>query len=139
VTRDNQRSSWSGVDGSEPAGAALQWAERYVIAVGGSLRLVTAWHWPMSYGFPLVVEGFDPEADARKVLIDARDRLSVPAERVSVGVQRGPAGDVLVQASADADLLVVGSRGHGGFTGTLLGSVSSHCVHHAHCPVALVR
>ena len=51
----------------------------------------------------------------------------------------GIPAQVLLDASDGADLLVVGSRGHGGFTGALLGSVSQHCVHHAHCPVVVIR
>ena len=51
----------------------------------------------------------------------------------------GNAAQVLLDASDGADLLVVGSRGHGGFTEALLGSVSQHCVHHAHCPVVVIR
>jgi nucleotide-binding universal stress UspA family protein len=54
-------------------------------------------------------------------------------------VTEGPAGSVLVQAAEGADLLVVGSRGHGGFVGLLLGSVSQQCVTHAPCPVLVVR
>ena len=54
-------------------------------------------------------------------------------------VIQGNAAQVLLDVARDADLLVVGSRGHGGFTGALLGSVSQHCVHHAPCPVVVVR
>jgi nucleotide-binding universal stress UspA family protein len=54
-------------------------------------------------------------------------------------VIEGPPARVLIDASQNADLLVVGSRGHGAFAGMLIGSVSQHCVHHASCPVVVVR
>jgi nucleotide-binding universal stress UspA family protein len=58
---------------------------------------------------------------------------------VETAVIEGPPAQVLVDMSADADLLVVGSRGRGGFSELLLGSVSQQCVHHARCPVTVVR
>ncbi len=59
--------------------------------------------------------------------------------KVSSTVREGNAAQVLLEAADGADLLVVGSRGHGGFAEALLGSVSQHCVHHAPCPVVIVR
>ena len=59
--------------------------------------------------------------------------------KISTSVQEGNAAQVLLEAADGADLLVVGSRGHGGFTGALLGSVSQHCAHHAPCPLVIVR
>jgi nucleotide-binding universal stress UspA family protein len=84
-------------------------------------------------------EGWDPAVDAEQVVEKAAAQLSLPSERVHVKVECGSAGDVLVRSSAGATVLVVGTRGHGTLTGTLLGSVSGHCVHHAHCPVVVVR
>jgi nucleotide-binding universal stress UspA family protein len=64
------------------------------------------------------------------------DSAGLEVERV---VLEGPPALMLVEAAEEADLLVVGSRGYGGFTGLLLGSVSQQCAHHAHCPVVIVR
>jgi nucleotide-binding universal stress UspA family protein len=64
---------------------------------------------------------------------------SRPAVKVEARVIEGPAAEVLIDASRRASLLVVGSRGYGGFVGLLLGSVSQHCVTHAHCPVMVMR
>jgi nucleotide-binding universal stress UspA family protein len=59
--------------------------------------------------------------------------------QISQWVRQGNPAQVLIDAAADADLLVVGSRGHGGFAEVLLGSVCMHCVQHAPCPVAVIR
>lgn len=128
-----------GVDGSACARAALRWAEAYAKAADASIILVTAWHWPMSYGVPLAYDGFDPEEDARKVVEAAAADLSVSRANITTVVAQGQPGDVLVQAGKNADLLVVGSRGHGVLAGALLGSSSNYCVHHATCPVVVVR
>jgi nucleotide-binding universal stress UspA family protein len=128
-----------GVDGSPSGDAALRWAEHYAAKTGGSLTLVTAWHWPMSYGAPIAYQGFDPEEDARKVVSAAKAEVDLPLSRVKTVIAQGLAGDVLVDIGKGAAALVVGSRGHGGFAGALLGSTSTHCVHHANCPVVVVR
>ena len=117
----------------------MRWAEDYAAMTGADLTLVTAWHWPTSYGVPMAWEGWDPAVDAEQVVEKAVAQLSLPRERVHVKVECGSAGDVLVHAAAGAALLVVGTRGHGTLTGTLLGSVSGYCVHHADCPVVVVR
>ncbi len=78
------------------------------------------------------------EWELRKAVDETRASLetSVPVRQE---VARGHAVRALLDCAQDADLLVVGSRGHGGFVGALLGSVSLHCVTHAHCPVVVVR
>jgi nucleotide-binding universal stress UspA family protein len=128
-----------GVDGSECSLAALRWAKDFVASRGGTVVLVTAWHWPLSYGTPIAYEGFDPEADAGRVLDAAAQTLDLPDDRVERVVAQGPPGCVLVDAAKGAALLVVGTRGHGNLAGALLGSTSNYCAHHAPCPVVIVR
>ena len=128
-----------GCDGSQCSTIALHWAEDYAARTGGSLTLVTAWHWPTSYGVPLTYDGFDPEEDARKVVEAAAADVHLPRDRVRTVIAQGQPGDVLSGASDGAAALVVGTRGHGGIAGALLGSTSSYCVHHARCPVVVVR
>lgn len=128
-----------GVDGSEMSYAALQWAERYARMIDGNLHLVAAWEWPVSYGVSVISDDFDPEADATGIAEKAAASLSLPPDRVSVTVVEGSPRTTLTRKAADADLLVVGSRGHSAIGGLLLGSVSSYCVHHATVPVVVVR
>lgn len=136
----------AGVDGSPSSLAALQWAVRQAGLTGGSVQAVIAWQFPAAVGgyawAPVaVLESTDYEEIAQKVVADAIAAVD-PAGRdvpISTRVREGNAAQVLIDAAADADLLVVGSRGHGGFAGALLGSVSQHCVHHAPCPVAVIR
>jgi nucleotide-binding universal stress UspA family protein len=128
-----------GVDGSSDAEAALRWADRYATAAGASLRVVVAWQWAMSYGYPMMFDGYAPDQDARAVAEKAVAELSLPSDRVTIETYEGSAGDVLVQASEGADLLVVGRHGHRVVSTLLLGSVSNHCVHHAKVPVVVVR
>ncbi|WP_343038152.1 universal stress protein [Arthrobacter wenxiniae] len=84
----------------------------------------------------------DPEAfgdNARRAHADAMRRPSEAGAGVTGEVTEGHPAEVLPKAAAGADLLVVGSRGHGGFAGMLLASVSSLTLHQAHCPVLVVR
>ena len=131
-----------GIDGSEPSASALRWALRQAELTGARLRVVMCWEYPVTYGWaPPYPEGFDPEADVSACLDQAVD--AVVPKSGGVGVERvvveGHPAPSLVEAAKDADLLVVGTRGHGGFLGLLLGSVSEHCVTHATCPVVVVR
>jgi nucleotide-binding universal stress UspA family protein len=107
---------------------------------------VIAWHYPASaggYGWGPNGTGtaFDFKESAEKVLADAIGTLGDPGSGITAHarVVEGNAAQVLLDACDGADLLVVGSRGHGGFTEALLGSVSQHCVHHARCPVVVIR
>lgn len=130
-----------GVDGSDSALEALQWAADYTSAVGGELVVVSTWEPPTSYGFYLAAESVDLDATTLAVAEDQVTKALAghPGLPVTIKVERGPAALLLVAESRDADLLVVGSRGRGGFAGLLLGSVSTHCIHHAACPVVVCR
>ena len=127
-----------GVDGSAASRDALRWAQWQAELTGAPLEVVTAWSYPTSYGFPVIAD-VDWEQGARTVLDEAVDEALGPQADVTRRVVEGHAARVLVEAADGADLLVVGSRGHGGFTGMLLGSVSEHVVTHASCPVVVVR
>jgi nucleotide-binding universal stress UspA family protein len=128
-----------GVDGSACGAKAAQWAQAYAERYGLSITLVTAWNWPTSYGVPLVLNGFDPEEDAQKTVEAGAASLTLPPGRIRTIIHQGAPGDVLVRASTDATLLVVGTRGHGSVAGALIGSTSNYCTHHASCPVVVVR
>jgi nucleotide-binding universal stress UspA family protein len=132
-----------GVDGSEESRSALEWALAEAEAHGASVVAVTAWHLPV--GVAMEGAGWHPELFDERLEEEARQRLdaalrSVPDRPVEVTpvVQMGNAAQVLLAHAADADLLVVGARGHGGFTGLLLGSVSQQCATHATCPTVII-
>jgi nucleotide-binding universal stress UspA family protein len=90
---------------------------------------------------PISITDADFGRVAAQVLGDAIKETVDPdgPVKVSSTVREGNAAQVLLETAMDADLLVVGSRGHGGFAEALLGSVSQHCVHHARCPVVIIR
>lgn len=136
----------AGVDGSPSSLAALRWAVQQARLTGATVDAVIAWHYPV-LAVPVgpapaaILDTADFEKAADEVLTDA---ISAAVEsssdvRVNAQVKEGNAAQVLLDAAAGADLLVVGSRGHGGFAEALLGSVSQHCVHHAPCAVVIVR
>ena len=135
-----------GIDGSPESAHALEWAARYAKAIGAGIRVVTAWHYPAAVGAaPVGVAPAGVSADveeAKQAELDQAIRETfgeAPTIPVEKKIAYGHAAQVLIDESKDADLLVVGSRGHGAFTGMLLGSVSTHCVTHATCPVLVVR
>lgn len=131
-----------GVDGSESSKAALRWAIRQAELTGASVDAVTAWHYPVAYGLAPAPDGaVDLETVAKEILAEALAEVSTLAPQVTVRPQvtEGHGAEVLLQAARGADLLVVGNRGHGGFSSALLGSVSLYCVVHAHCPVLVMR
>jgi nucleotide-binding universal stress UspA family protein len=130
-----------GVDGSDGGKAALEWAVHQAELTHSKLLVVAAWHLPTSYGFPVLLDDTDLASNARDAAEAALrdvvgDRQHVP---VRVDVIEGDPRAVLVAAAVEADLLVVGASGHGELTGMLAGSVAEHCVHHAPCPVVVVR
>ena len=130
-----------GIDGSPSSAQALRWAVGLARFTGDEVHAVIGWAPPTSYGWGPVVEDIDWQENARSVLAQSvKGALGgADADHVRQDVVRGHPAQVLVDAAADADLLVVGSRGHGGFAGMLLGSVSQHVAAHAHCPVAVIR
>jgi len=132
-----------GVDGSPQSARALSWACRRAETCGDTVRAVCAWSLGASGEDWMAQPGVSAEGQRRaeRMLRDAVERVrnDHPSVEVEATVVEGPPARVLVDMSAEADLLVVGSRGRGGFSGLLLGSVSHQCVLHAHCPVTVVR
>lgn len=129
-----------GADGSDASLAALEWALQEARLRDGQVHIVTAWHYPVIGDAAGRAEDHEAFAgSARQAHADALRRASRGGVAVTGEVTEGHPAEVLLKASAGADLLVVGSRGHGGFAGMLLGSVSSHAVHQASCPVLVVR
>ena len=138
----NERTILVGVDASDESRDALRWAARYAALVGDRLDVVHAWS--TREEFVWVPEGPPPPAPidvARNGLAEmVHGVLGADSPvAVSVDVVEGHASHVLVERSRNAELLVLGSRGRGGFDGMTLGSVSGHCAEHAHCSVMIVR
>jgi nucleotide-binding universal stress UspA family protein len=133
-----------GVDGSDGSRAALQWAFELAKQQGSELLLVSVWTPPpteIAPPFGSFPWGTDVDSGAAEQAL--QEMLPVLGNqndvKVETQVASGNAAKVLIDLSKDADLLVVGSRGHGGFAGLLLGSVSQHVAAHASCPVVVVR
>jgi nucleotide-binding universal stress UspA family protein len=132
-----------GFDGSEPSKDALRWAKAQADATGDALVVVSAWTYPVA-SFPMLIDtvpvaaGADPEAETRTAL-QRMVKETIGDTSVVFTVVEGHPVTALLNAALDAALVVVGSRGHGGFVGSLLGSVSQHLVAHAPCPVVVVR
>jgi nucleotide-binding universal stress UspA family protein len=133
-----------GVDGSESALDALRWAVAQARSTGATVDAIATWEQPpLAYGagYYVPVPATDLAEAVGKVLDDSIAEVqhdSAPVE-IRRQVVEGHPVQVLLQAARGADLLVLGSRGRGGFAGALLGSVGQHCVQHAPCPVVIVR
>jgi nucleotide-binding universal stress UspA family protein len=142
-----------GVDGSPGSREALRWALAEARLRDGVVHVVHAWMVPLIDALPEPwVVGSRPlgpsddemhdhlEAAAQGVLAVAVDqaRSADPSVEVHGELAEARPGSALLAAAEDADLLVVGSRGRGGFAGLVLGSVSAECAHHAPCPVVVV-
>lgn len=131
-----------GVDGSPGSVDALAWAAGEARLRGATLHAVTVWHipyvGPYALAYPLDPGSFESAAEAN--LTSALKEVF--GEELPVWVMRevraGPAAPTLLAAAKGADQLVLGTRGHGGFAGLLLGSVSGQCAHHAPCPLTIV-
>ena len=133
-----------GVDGSAESVAALRWAARYAAASGARVQALLAWHYPGAVGGPPMEKA--PEATHEQTdaqMHETLDAAIAKAGQEAAGVEKhtayGHPAQALIEASNEADLLVVGRHGHGAFRGMLLGSVSIHCVTGAHCPVVVIR
>jgi nucleotide-binding universal stress UspA family protein len=131
-----------GVDGSRGSRRALAWAAREAALRGTALRAVYAWRRPVAGGRTYIPAELlsTPRLQERALalldaVVEAVADGHVPVEPVAV---EGQAADVLVGQARDAELLVVGSRGHGRLVGALVGSVGQGCLDHAPCPVVVV-
>jgi nucleotide-binding universal stress UspA family protein len=134
-----------GVDGSDGSLQALRWAVTEGALREATVAAVIAWHQPYVGVTPMGSMGVDPDPEvfiqaARTALAEAVAAVDASALRQPVEqlVVMGGPGGALLESAQGADLLVVGSRGHGGFAGLLLGSVSHQVTHHAPCPVVIV-
>lgn len=136
-----------GVDGSPSSLAALRWAIRQAGLTGAQVEAVTAWRNTPALAMTAPFADADvssPDAGVR----EAAERMLRESVNQAVGsstvavkaeIGEGSAAQLLLQASEGASLVVVGSRGHGGFTGALLGSVGQALAQHAACPVLIYR
>jgi nucleotide-binding universal stress UspA family protein len=129
-----------GVDGSEASVTALRRGIRMANALNASVLAVATWRMPTGYATLGTFE-YSPEDDAQSILAGATKSAfggKVP-QWFTTATFEGNADQVLIEQSKDAEMLVVGSRGHGGLAGVLLGSISALCAEHAHCPVLIIH
>ncbi|WBO68616.1 universal stress protein [Streptomyces camelliae] len=131
-----------GVDGSPSSYEALRWAVRYAALVDGTVDAVAVWELPGLYGWSAPAVDMDvDENEARQAMRKELTEVlgTDVAGSVRTHVVHGNPTDVLLRAAEGAEVIVVGSRGRGGFARALLGSVSQNVSQHASCPVVIVR
>jgi nucleotide-binding universal stress UspA family protein len=132
-----------GVDGSDASVNALRWALHEARLRTARVRVVLAWSYPQVSTYHEAKHVLDvPFAEDAAAFLDqvvAETAAAAEGLEIEKKVVEGQAAPVLVEAARDASMLVVGSRGLGGFSGLLLGSVSQQCAHHATCTLVIVR
>lgn len=133
-----------GVDGSEGSKNALRWAARIAEATGARIDAIAAWELTSLYGWSAlsaIPAIYSPQPEIEKSLNETIDEVfgADRPKNMRVKALEGPAAKTLLSVSEGALMLVVGSRGRGGFTGLLLGSVSAKVAEHARCPVLVVH
>jgi nucleotide-binding universal stress UspA family protein len=130
-----------GTDGSENSVAALRWAVDEATLHGAKVDVVYTWEYPAvidPLGVSMLPGADDMTASAERLLQEVMQKVNSSGVSVTTRVLRGAPATALITAAKDADLLVIGRRGHGGFMGLLLGSVAQQVANHAPCPVVLV-
>ena len=141
--RDSKARIVVGVDGSDQSKEALRWAARLAEALNAKIDAMIVWDVPdYTYnGWNYDAAGWHPEQAAADQLDNTLEEVFGKTRPAGLRqlTRRGNAAKELINAAADARMLVVGSRGHGGFAGLLLGSVSAHCAAHATCPVLVTH
>lgn len=142
VRKETEKVIVVGIDGSESSKNALRWAARLAPALGAIIHAIVAWEYPIVLGLEGVMPGsWKPDETAKEILTNVLDSVFGTDRPAGLkgSISQGHPSFVLLDASKEAEMLIVGSRGLGGFSGLLLGSVSSSCAEHASCPVLVVH
>lgn len=130
-----------GTDGSDNSVAALRWALDEARTRGVAVEVVYTWEFPPvidPLGVSMLPSADEMNSSAERLLQEVMRKVDTSGVTVTTRVLRGAPATALIAAAKQADLLVLGRRGHGGFMGLLLGSVAQQVAHHAPCPVVLV-
>ncbi len=130
-----------GIDGSEQSKHALRWAAYLAEITQADITAVGVWHLPTGYGAVPIPDGWNPRQELESALAETVEEVLGDArpQGLRLLIREGNPAKELLEESKDAAMLVVGSRGHGGFMGLLLGSVSASVAEHAGCPVLVVH
>jgi len=130
-----------GVDGSPGSKLALEWAARMAASESSDIDVVGVWEYPVNLGWTALPAEYSPKHDMEKAVVQVVDEVFGPERPPGLRVltHEGNAAGVLIEKSTDALMVIVGSRGHGGFVGLLIGSVSARVAEHAKCPVLVVH
>jgi nucleotide-binding universal stress UspA family protein len=130
-----------GFDGSEESKRALRWAVDLAALIHAEVHAFHAWDFPSNYDFPYAFQGWDPAVDPQREFDAAVQEIDTGRrpDRLTLKVVRGDPARVLIEESHRATMLVVGSRGLGGFATLMMGSVSAKCARHSACPVLVMH